>query len=273
MIINYDSPGQLCNRIWSLIPSIAYGLKCEEKVLVINFDEYLPVFSNLNRNKLIRFKSKKLLQRIFLSLKARGYIQNGRSNVFRKLFNLNLIEGWSNRLGNREMVIEQSDNIRPLFDFRKDVVTAVNDFLSSQEKVVIVGVHIRRGDYKEWLDGIYYFSDEAYSRAMKDLEKQLLEKGEKVKFLICSNERIDLRNFSELDCFIIPESSSEKDLYALSKSDYIIGPPSSFSQWASFYGEVPVCYMMCENQESKLSDFSRIISFNTFENGNILDID
>ncbi len=273
MIINYDSPGQLCNRIWSLIPSIAYGLKYEEKVLVINFDEYLPVFSNLNRNKLIRFKSKKLLQRIFLSLKARGYIQNGRSNVFRKLFNLNLIEGWSNRLGNREMVIEQSDNIRPLFDFKKDAVIAVNDFLSSQEKVVIVGVHIRRGDYKEWLDGIYYFSDEAYYRAMKDLEKQLLEKGEKVKFLICSNEKINLNSFSELDCFIIPESSSEKDLYALSKSDYIIGPPSSFSQWASFYGEVPVCYMMCENQELKLSDFSRIISFNTFENGNILDID
>ncbi|MBF0761404.1 alpha-1,2-fucosyltransferase [Dysgonomonas mossii] len=273
MIINYDSPGQLCNRIWSLIPSIAYGLKYEEKVLVINFDEYLPVFSNLNRNKLIRFKSKKLLQRIFLSLKARGYIQNGRSNVFRKLFNLNLIEGWSNRLGNREMVIEQSDNIRPLFDFRKDVVIAVNDFLSSQEKVVIVGVHIRRGDYKEWLDGIYYFSDEAYSRAMKDLEKQLLERGEKFRFLICSNERIDLHNFSELDCFVIPESSSEKELYALSKSDYIIGPPSSFSQWASFYGKVPVCYMMCENQELKLSDFSRIISFNTFENGNILDID
>ncbi len=273
MIINYDSPGQLCNRIWSLIPSIAYGLKYEEKVLVINFDEYLPVFSNLNRNKLIRFKSKKLLQRIFLSLKARGYIQNGRSNVFRKLFNLNLIEGWSNRLGNREMVIEQSDNIRPLFDFRKDVMIAVNDFLSSQEKAVIVGVHIRRGDYKEWLDGIYYYSDEAYSRAMKDLEKHLLERGEKVKFLICSNERIDLHNFSELDCFVIPESSSEKDLYALSKSDYIIGPPSSFSQWASFYGEVPVCYMMCENQELKLSDFSRIISFNTFENGNILDID
>jgi Glycosyl transferase family 11. len=107
-------------------------------------------------------------------------------------------------------------------------------FFIFSRKSVIVGVHIRRGDYKEWLDGIYYFSDEAYSRAMKDLEKQLLEKGEKVKFLICSNEKINLNSFSELDCFIIPESSSEKDLYALSKSDYIIGPPSSFSQWASF---------------------------------------
>ena len=273
MIVNYDSPGQLCNRIWSLIPSIAYGLKYKEKVLVINFDEYSTIFSNLNKNRLIRFKSKRLLQRVFLSLKARGYIQNGKSNVFRKLFNLNLIEGWSNRLGNREMVIEQSDNIRPLFDFRKDVVNTVNDFFSSQEKTTIIGVHIRRGDYKEWLNGVYYFSDEVYYKVMKNLQKQLLEKGEKVKFLICSNERINLYNFSELDCFIIPESSSEKDLYALSKSNYIIGPPSSFSQWASFYGKVPVCYMMSENKDLKLSDFFRVISFNTFENGNTLDID
>lgn len=273
MIINYDSPGQLCNRIWSLIPSIAYGLKYKEKVLVINFDEYLHIFFNLNQNKLIHFKSQKFVQRLFLSLKSRGHIQNGKSNIFKKLFNLNLIEGWSNRLGNREMVIDQSNNIRPLFNFRKDVATAINDFLSSKGKTTIVGVHIRRGDYKEWLNGIYYFSDEVYYKVMKNLQKQLLEKGEKVKFLICSNEKINLYNFSELDCFVIPQSSSEKDLYALSKSDYIIGPPSSFSQWASFYGKVPVCYMMCENKELKLSDFSRIISFNTFENGNILDID
>ncbi len=273
MIINYDSPGQLCNRIWSLIPSIAYGLRYKEKVLVINFDEYLHIFSNLNQNKLIRFKSQKFVQRLFLSLKSRGHIQNGKSNMFRKLLNLNLIEGWSNRLGNREMVIEQSDNIRSFFDFRTDVVAAVDDFLSSQEKATIVGVHIRRGDYKEWLDGTYYFSDEVYNQVMKNLEEQLLERGEKVKFLICSNEKINLNSFSELDCFVIPQSSSEKDLYALSKSNYIIGPPSSFSQWASFYGKVPVCYIMSENKELKLSDFSRIISFNTFENGNILHID
>jgi hypothetical protein len=30
-----------------------------------------------------------------------------------------------------------------------------------------------------------------------------------------------------------------EDLYALASCDYIIGPPSTFSQWASFYGNVP----------------------------------
>ncbi|NDV96700.1 hypothetical protein D0T84_17525 [Dysgonomonas sp. 521] len=273
MIINYDSPGQLCNRIWSLLPSIAYGLEYKEKVLAVNFDEYSALFDNLDKNPYVRFRSRNFLQRLFLSLKARGYIQNGKSNILRKLFGINLIEGWSNRLGNAGIVVKQSDNIRPVFDFKADTTTAVDELFSSLDGFTIVGVHIRRGDYKEWLNGIYYFSDEEYRRAMKSVEKQLLEKGEKVKFLLCSNEKINPADFKGLDCFSIPDSSGAKDLYALSKSDYIIGPPSSYSQWASFYGKVPVSYLMSRDEELMLSDFSRIISFNTFENGNILDID
>lgn len=82
MIINYDSPGQLCNRIWSLLPSIAYGLEYKEKVLAINLDKYSVDFENLNSNKYIRFASRKLVQRFLLSMKARGYIQNGKPNIF-----------------------------------------------------------------------------------------------------------------------------------------------------------------------------------------------
>jgi len=274
MIINYDSPGQLCNRIWSFLPSIAYGLEHKEKVLMVNFSEYSDMFEDLNKNQLIRFQSRKILQRLFLSLKARGYIQNGKSNIFRKIFGLNLIEGWSFRLGNAEIVVKQSDNIRPIFDFRQDTTGVVDNLFSSlYDDFIIVGIHIRRGDYKEWLDGIYYFSDQEYYHTMKNIEEQLSQNAKKVKFFISSNESINLDNFEGLDCFIIPQSSGSKDLYALSKSNYIVGPPSSFSQWASFYGKVPVGYMMSANCELKLSDFSRIISFNTFENGNVLDID
>jgi hypothetical protein len=273
MIINYDSPGQLCNRIWSFIPSIAYGLEHKEKVLMVNFSEYSDLFDNLNKNRLIRFRSRRFLQRLFLSLKARGYIQNGRSNIFRKLFGLNLIEGWPNRLGNARMVVEQSDNIRPIFDFRKKITSDVDSLFSSVSDCTVVGVHIRRGDYQEWLGGIYYFTDEEYHRVMKNVERQFSERGENVKFLLCSNEKIDLDNYKGLDCFTIPDPSGTKDLYALSKSNYIIGPPSSFSQWASFYGKVPVACITSANQDLKLSDFSGIISFNTFENGNVLDID
>jgi hypothetical protein len=184
-----------------------------------------------------------------------------------------LIEGWPNRLGNAEIIVNQSDSIRSIFDFKKKTRNDVDRLFSFSGSFAVVGVHIRRGDYMQWLDGVYYFTDEEYCRMMMNLRKQFAEKGEKVKFLLCSNEKINLGNYKDFDCFIIPDSSGVKDLYGLSITDYIIGPPSSFSQWASFYGKVPLACMMTANGDLKLSDFSVIISFNTFENGNVLDID
>lgn len=275
MIINYDSPGQLCNRIWSLVPSIAYGLEYNEKVLVINFEGYTDIFEDLNSNPLVRFASRRLLKKFIHSLKVRGRIQNGKPNIFSRLLKWNMVEGWPNRLGNAEMVWSQSDKIRGIFRFKKEITDAVGSIISPLKSTyTIVGVHIRRGDYKEWLNGIYYYTDEEYCRLMKNVQEQISTvKGSKVKFLICSNENINLDNYSGLDCFVIPDSSGAKDLYGLSKCNYIIGPPSSYSQWASFYGKVPVNYILSANEELTLSDFSGIISFNTFENGNILDID
>jgi hypothetical protein len=273
MIINYDSPGQLCNRLWSLVPSIAYGLECGEKVLVINLDGYSADFEDLNSNKLIRFASHKTIKRTLMSLKARGYIQNGKSNIFRKLLNLNFVEGWSNRLGNAGMVEKQSDAIREIFTFKFDITNPVDQLFAVQNEFTVVGVHIRRGDYKEWLNGVYYYTDDEYICILKNIEEQLKTDGKKVRFLLCSNEKINLGNYKHLDCFVIPGASGSQDLYALSKCNYIIGPPSSYSQWASFMGKTPVKFMMCANEKADLSGFSRIISFNTFENGKSLNID
>lgn len=274
MIINYDSPGQLCNRIWSLVPSIAYGLKYKEKVLVINMDGYTEPFDNLNKNRLVQFASRKLLRRALMSFKARGYIQNGKSNIFRRLFGFNFIEGWSNRLGNAEMVEEQSTEIRNIFSFNANIANAVDsEFAALPQLAIVVGVHIRRGDYKEWLDGIYYYTDEEYVCILRNIKEQFESRGQQVKFLLCSNEKINLENYNSLECFILSCFSGSHDLYALSRCDYIIGPPSSYSQWASFWGRVPVKFIKSTKEIITLSDFSEIISFNRFSNGSILNID
>ncbi|MBK5722328.1 alpha-1,2-fucosyltransferase [Dysgonomonas sp. Marseille-P4677] len=273
MIINYDSPGQLCNRIWSQLPSVAYGLEYEEKVKLINFDEYSRDFEDLNVNRLISFTTCKFLKRFFLSMKVRGYIQNGRPNIFSKLLGLNLIEGWSNRLGNPEMVEKHSDAIRDIYRFKYDSIAHIDTAIGKSRDYLLVGVHIRRGDYKTWLNGIYYYTDNVYIRIMKQIEDQVAEEGKKVLFLICSNEKMDLDNFRPLDCFAFTDSSAITDLYALSKCDYIIGPPSSYSQWASFYGQVPVRYIMSANDKLNLSEFSEVITFNRFKNGNVMNID
>jgi len=55
----------------------------------------------------------------------------------------------------------------------------------------LVGVHIRRGDYKEWKNGAYYFSDEVYLAYMNKLESKLNKhSGKKTLFVIFSNEKL-----------------------------------------------------------------------------------
>lgn len=49
-----------------------------------------------------------------------------------------------------------------------------------------------------------------------------------------------------------------EDLFSLSKADYIIGPPSTFSAWASLYGTVPLYFIESSNSDFKIPDFINI---------------
>ncbi len=46
-----------------------------------------------------------------------------------------------------------------------------------------------------------------------------------------------------------------EDMYALASCDYLIGPPSTFTMWASFYGKVPLNIIRRSDQSQQLSDF------------------
>jgi hypothetical protein len=44
-------------------------------------------------------------------------------------------------------------------------------------------------------------------------------------------------------------------MYALASCDYIVGPPSTFSLWASFYGQVPLCFLQKPDEPLALANF------------------
>jgi hypothetical protein len=75
-----------------------------------------------------------------------------------------------------------------------------------------------------------------------------------VAFLLCSNEALDLRDFADLPVRLATGHFVE-DLYALAACDYVLGPPSSYSMWASFYGQVPLLHIERPEQEIQLTDF------------------
>lgn len=146
--------------------------------------------------------------------------------------------------------------IRSFFTPDEEVVNSINRLISECRKEcdVLVGVHIRRGDYKEWQDGKYYFSDETYADKMSQLANHFGAMEKRVAFLICSNESTDEKNF-EKHRTNLGIGRVIEDLYSLSECDYIIGPPSTFSMWASFYGKVPLLHIENQAQRIAAADF------------------
>ena len=132
---------------------------------------------------------------------------------------------------------------------------------------LVIGVHIRRGDYATWNDGHFFYELEDYHQFM--LRIQHLYAGRRVSFFISSNENFSLDLFEGCECrrFGRETSGAILDLYTLSLCDRNIGPFSSYSRWASFIGEVPLCFLETKEQQFSENHFSKIVDFFHFENG------
>ena len=102
---------------------------------------------------------------------------------------------------------------------------------------VLIGVHVRGGDkYRQWRQGAYYYDQATYMDLIERASR--LFSSDRVGFLVCGNERLDLESFTEWP-YTRGTGVPVEDLYSLAECDYLIGPPSTFSSWASYYGDVP----------------------------------
>jgi len=103
----------------------------------------------------------------------------------------------------------------------------------------LVGVHIRRGDYRVYRGGRWYYEDDVYRAVMEAFERQL---GRDVGFVIASNAPIESGHFAPLAVAQAP-GHLVVDMLSLAGCDYIAGPPSTFSGCASFLGAKPIFWM------------------------------
>jgi len=119
---------------------------------------------------------------------------------------------------------------------------------------VLLGLHVRRGDYAAWLGGKYFFGLEAYAGWMRAAAG--LWPDRKVGFLVCSNEPVDpLLALPGIHAVPGPGSAAA-DLYALAACDFLIGPPSTFTLWASYYGGAPLQMLLENGQELWMGGFA-----------------
>ncbi|MCD0463740.1 alpha-1,2-fucosyltransferase [Roseiconus lacunae] len=147
-----------------------------------------------------------------------------------------LLQGW--RFRSDAFLMQHWASIKDFFSLGVRDRNAVDESLATARRDcdVVVGVHIRRGDYANFMDGRYYFDDACYARWMHQVREQF--PGRKVNFLVCTHEAIDESSFKGLSVFRGP-GSAIGDMYSLAETDVMLGPPSTFTGWASFIGQAP----------------------------------
>ena len=127
------------------------------------------------------------------------------------------------------------------------------------DKVIFLGVHIRRGDYKTWLNGKYFYEDDVYQDYIHQFEK--LHPNKNITVYICSNDPTLNKAYFEEKFpnikVVFPQGGQEDDLCLLSECDYLIGAPSTFSLVASMYHDIPLCWIEEKHTELTESSFKR----------------
>ncbi len=103
---------------------------------------------------------------------------------------------------------------------------------------IVIGVHIRHGDYARFQGGRYFFAPERYAAWMSELVGAFAPA--RVGFLICSDGDVPPEPFAHMAVEYGPGDAAG-DLFALAACDRVIGPASTYSQWAAFYGDIPHC--------------------------------
>lgn len=136
------------------------------------------------------------------------------------------------------LVLPNAAEVRRFFTPRAAIRREVAAHLASARggADVLVGIHIRRGDFRNFLGGRHDYSNATYARIMRRVCEVC--PGREVAFLVCSDEPVDPAAFPGLRVTAGP-GTVVGDLAALAGTDAVFGPCSTFSLWAAFMGKRP----------------------------------
>ncbi len=291
LIVSYNK-GRLGNRLFFFAHFIVYSIKTKESVLCLFFNEYSKYFIGTHVNHIGLYPPKKLMLsnaflRRFLNFlffkiertaiklnfinkylfsnyvpdfKGENDTTNYSVNVLierikRNKLSVTFYNGGYFWYDNTDLS-EYKKEIRAYFKPIKRIDNKVNDFIKN-ERVgfdLLCGIHIRRGDYKSFVDGKFYFDNEVYISKIREMK--LLFNEKKIKFIIVSDENIEIADSIVKELVIVSGIGDViEDLYTLASCDYIIATPSTFSMWASFYGDVPLFTFREKENQVNLNRF------------------
>ena len=237
LIVIIDKYGGYCNRLFQSLHYHAFAM--EEGAIFLNpsmlgilkFDNYFFYFFDKINNLFLKSFSR--IIKFVLGKEEFCF-------YYRKNNYIKIVKGWEFRKNN--LTTKFYVDLKNLYSFDKKnlsnklilLIASLNS-LKRQGKY-IVGLHIRRKDYKSWNKGKYYFSDQIYKQIINKLKEKLIQDKHIPYILVLSDDVIS----PGLNFDYLSNGSWKEDQLILQTCDLIIGPPSTFTMWASYISQTPL---------------------------------
>lgn len=290
MLIIASKPGQLGNMLLTFAHFIACAAEHRLEVANPAFDNYAEYFEPTSRDLLCRFPPKPsalptdgglrhlLFNAAHAAARALGKREAGvvdRDLGFVRVVALRdwtsefklddprflasltprkpvLFRGWRFRC--HDLVQKHAGLIRDYFRLvprhRESIDRLIERARAGAD--VLVGVHIRQGiaDFDNFRQ--FCYAAEQYADLMARVAA--LFPGRRVAFVVCSDKRQRPESFAGLP-FVFGNDHVVEDMYTFARCDYIVGPPSTYTMWASFHGGVPLYIIEDPRRTPSLADF------------------
>lgn len=273
MIYLTSRPGQLGNQLFLFSHILAFCLEHNLSVTHASFD-YTHVFPNLKKElkqlssgSRIQTNTSSMLLNLVSRLIARLNLNNHHIGYYELDWNQELdldtlgiaslakhhfLNGWLFRAP--KLLNQHRQAIKKCFEPSIKVQSSIWNALKilNKEYSQLFAIHVRRGDYSNFQDGIYMYSIAEYQRWIEEIRTAY--QSQKIGFIIFSDSPEAAALCSTNDVEMGPGGLIE-DLFMMSQCDKIIGPPSTFSLWASFFGNKPIQVIKKPNERIDKANF------------------
>jgi hypothetical protein len=285
MIVIADKPGQLGNMLFLFSHFIGRALESNLTISNPAFDDYADRFPATQKDLFCRFPARQsrfagqFFRRMLFSasnLAVRLLSKVGGNLGFVQAITLHdwvtpyaidapefielartrrmiLVRGWLFR--DVPSLRKHAPSIRKFFQPHETNQRNIDELIARARRNsdVLIGVHVRQGIIHFANTRKYFYSGQRYAEMMDELTAMF--PGQRVSYLICSDWPQDPGLFSRFDV-TFGTGDLVEDMYAFARCDYLIGPPSTFTMWASFYGDVPLNVIRSREQRLSMEDFS-----------------
>ncbi len=248
---------QMCNNLLQFAHVYAWGRKHHQRVISMRFSYKYPYFK-IQQTKYAGFfwylfakyaAALKLLHTVSFRREDHReekihYMETHRHFV---------VSGWFARM--YDQFLKYRDEICDLFQLREEYAKPLRERMEiaiggTNTGALRLGLHIRRGDYKDFYAGKFFYDNATYAAYVMEYARQNTAK-DIVTFISTNDRTVSPDDFEKLcqGCqnsikfIVMPENNPAQDMIMLSECDAIIGPPSTFSLTACMYHDIPLCWM------------------------------